>query len=425
MGKMVLSAAIIDHLWGLSVLKENPTLIYFYFKGFSSDKNNPSAAVTSFLYQILVQNKNNSMIESKVSKIFNVTNGASNPGFESLWNYFCCGLVELLTVTLVLDGLDECSDSKNFVKKLRNVTKNGRTRIVITSRRENNFVKKFETCQSLEITPEHVQKDIETLVEYKITRSPRLSNPIVTDFIEEKLLRSNFGMFLWVRLVLKELKACMSVEQVQQRLAQLPTGLEATYLTVTQRLEKTLTLSAVEVARKVLAWAIGSARSISFDELCTALSYQYKLEGQTLLSEDSTFPYSEKDIELMCGSLIVIRNGQVQPAHYTVKSYMLELGKKLKTCSVSDSTLVPSLHATSIDLAAVCVTFLAEKSSLQSAKRDVLDQSGKSNDIFKNNTFLSYSCIYWTYHALDCPIEWGNDLAHWLTDQFTSPAVTR
>ena len=365
------------------------------------------------------------MIESKISQVFNVTNGASNPGFESLWNYFCGVLDELLTATLVLDGLDECSDSKNFVKKLRNLIKNGRTRIVITSRREKNLIKEFESCQSLEITPEHVQKDIETFVKYKITRSPRLSNPIVTDIVEEKLLRSHFGMFLWVRLVLKELKACMSVEQVQQTLAQLPTGLEATYSTVTQRLEKTLARSAVEVARKVLAWAIGSARSISFDELCTALSYQYKLEGQTLLYEDSTFPYSEKDIEIICGSLIVIRNGQVQPAHYTVKSYMLELGKKLKTCSVSHITLVPSLHATSIDLAAVCVTYFAEKLTFQSAKRDVLDQSGKGNDVFENNTFLSYSCIYWTYHALDCPIDRGNELAHWLTDRVTSPAVTR
>ena len=196
------------------------------------------------------------------------------------------------------------------------------------------------------------------------------------------------------------------------------------YLAVVQRLEKTLTRSTMEVTRKVLAWAIGSARSISFDELCTALSYQYKLEGLTLLYEDSTFPYSEKDIELMCGSLIVIRNGQVQPAHYTVKSYMLEFGKKLKASSVSDITLVPDLHATSLDLAAVCVTYFAEKSSLLSAKCDILDQSGKSNDVFEKNAFLKNSCIYWTYHALDCPIEWGNDVAHWLTDQFTSPVVT-
>ena len=423
MGKTVLSAAIIDHLRSLSALKENPILIYFYFKGFS-DKNNPSAAVLSFLYQILVQNKNNSMIDSKVSKVFGVANGASNSEFDSLWNHFCGVLEELLTVTIVLDGLDECSDSKTFVKNLLNLSKNGRTRIVITSRREKHFVKQFETCQSLEITPEHVQKDIKTFVEFKITRSPRLSNPLVIDLIEEKLIRSNFGMFLWVRLVLKELKACMSVEQVQHKLAELPKGLEAMYLAVVQRLEKTLTSSAVEVARKVLAWAIGSARSISFDELTTALSYQYKLEGQTLLYEDSTFPYSEKDIELMCGSLIVIRNGQVQPAHYTVKSYMLELGKKLKARSVSDITLLPDLRATSLDLAAVCVTYFAEKSSLLSAKRDILDRSGKSNNVFEKKAFLGYSCIYWTYHTLDCPIEWGNDMAHWLTDQFTSPAVT-
>ena len=116
MGKTVLSAAIIDHHRGLSVLKESPTLIYFYFKGLSSDKNNASAAVTSFLYQETVQNKDNSMIDSKVSKVFDIANGVSNPGFDSLWNRFCSVLEELLTVTLVLDGLDECSDSKKFVK---------------------------------------------------------------------------------------------------------------------------------------------------------------------------------------------------------------------------------------------------------------------------------------------------------------------
>ena len=130
--------------------------------------------------------------------------------------------------------------------------------------------------------------------------------------------------------------------------------------------------------------------------------------------EDSTFPYSEKDIELMCGSLIVIRNGQVQPVHYTVKSYMLELGKKLKARPVSGITLVPDLHATSLDLAAVCVTYFAEKSSLLSAKRDFLNQSGKTIDVFENNAFLSFSCMYWTYHSLDCPTEWGNDVAQGL-----------
>ena len=51
---------------------------------------------------------------------------------------------------------------------------------------------------------------------------------------------------------------------------------------------------------------------------------------------------------------------------------MLELGKKLKTRPVSDITLVPDLYATSLDLAAVCVAYFAEKSSLLSAKRDFL-----------------------------------------------------
>ena len=421
MGKTVLNSAIVDHLKSPGASKQHPILIYFYFNGFSSDRNNPTAAVLSFLYQILAQNEDDPVIKSKISMVFRLS---SKPRFSSLWRDLCDILKKLPRVTFVLDGLDVCLDSKTFVKELRNLTKDGTTRILITSRREKHLLKELDTCESFEITPGHVQNDIKAFVEYKITRNPLLSNPVVSNFVNAKLLYSNNGMFLWVRLVLKELKACLSVEQVKQALAELPTGLEAMYSAVFQRLEKTLTGAAIDVARKVLAWAIGSARPITFDELRTALSYQYKLNGHTLLYEDSKFPYSERDIELMCGSLIVIRNGQVQPSHYTVKSYMLKLCQNEKASPGSDPSILPDLVEASLDFATVCVTYFAEKSLVLSAARDILAQSGKYIEIFKKDAFLEYSCIYWIYHALDCPINHGNDMARLLTDRFTA-VVTR
>ena len=325
----------------------------------------------------------------------------------------------------VLDGLDECSDARIFVQELRFLVKDIKAKVLITSRQEKYLLKEFGTCDSLTLTPDHVQKDIETFVEYKMARNPRLSNPLVVHLMGEKLLRSNNGMFLWVRLVLKELKACLSVEQIRQTLIELPRELESIYSAVVKRLRMTLTRAAFEVSRKVLAWTIGCARPISFHELCTALTHQYKLEGHTLLYQDSMFPYSEKDIEIMCGSLVVIRNGQAQLAHYTIKSYIFEWTKKNNSCTSVDTFYLPDSTQTSLDLAKVCLTYFIERSPLVSIPNHSMIRSNKSNEVFNDDTFLEYSCIYWVYHSLDCPIKHGNDLALLLHNYIISSEATR
>ncbi len=63
-------------------------------------------------------------------------------------------------------------------------------------------------------------------------------------------------------------------------------------------------------------------RPLRIDELKQALKIQYEADEDTLLSDSKSFPYSDKDVELVCGSLIVVRNGSLQVIHLTIKEYL-------------------------------------------------------------------------------------------------------
>jgi hypothetical protein len=253
--------------------------------------------------------------------------------------------------------------------------------------------------------PFDIQGDVEAFSAFKIARSARLSHPLVRDKILDALISRHEGMFLWVVLMLKELKACVTVEDVQSALTQLPTGLEAVYTAIVDRLEKTLTRGAIEVSRKVLAWVLGSGRPLSMDELREALCQQYKLEGNTLLA-NGQFPYADQEIEVICGSLVRIQFGRIQPVHETTTGFIKLLAghNQLRT----SPRILPDRNEISVRLAAICLAYIAEKcgSPLTRFADGILNVERFNMKQFRTqNAFIEYACAYWAYHVLECPSE--------------------
>lgn len=205
--------------------------------------------------------------------------------------------------------------------------------MIVTSRREPHIHKELINTPSVEVTPEDVNADIAAFVEAKVEASSRLSHPLVRDIVLIRLCNAYDGMFLWVYLMLKELKSCFSVAQVQAGLSILPTSLDGIYKSILQRLQKMLTRSSFDRCSKVLTWVISAVvgrdpvlntlretltflqRPLSVEEFKQALTLHYEMEGDTLLTDDQTFPYSDKDIELICGSLVTVRKGTLQVIH--------------------------------------------------------------------------------------------------------------
>jgi hypothetical protein len=305
----------------------------------------------------------------------------------------------------------------------KNLARQGAAKILITSRRDKALLKALDEYRTLSLTSDHIQRDIQTYVPFKMERSPRLSNPLIVDLVEEALVHFNNGMFLWARLVRKELKACLSVEQIRQTLLSTPKHLGQVYSTIIHRLETSLKPTTADFVRKVLAWSMACARPIIFNKLRTALSQQYRLEGQTLLYHESEFPFSERDIEILCGDLVIIQNGILLPSHYTFKNYIRELNEAPETSEDSGSLSTLTGMSVSLDLAKVCVTFFAEKfsqSTLHQASPPWFEEHRINID---ESGLLNYSCQHWIQHAIESPAESANDLARLLYRTLT-PTVT-
>ena len=407
-GKTVLTSFIIDHFLDSGNRYERPILLYFYFRESSLHNNNATSAICSIAYQLHGQHESSRHgIEMNASAIYGRNRDEKKAGFEEVWRLLSMFLVGQTNLVLILDALDECEDNSLFLPRLLDLAIREKITLLLTSRRQKRLFRYLENVETLEIAPGDVHHDIEAFVEFKVRRNSRLSHPLVRNIVTKRLLDQHDGMFLWVTLMLKELKACISVEEVQMTLAQIPSGLEGIYIKIVKRLEKSLTRRAAEVARNILTWVLGSARALTMDELREALSCQYQAQGHTLLS-DGEFPYTDKDIESMCGSLISIRHGQIQTVHQSTKEYLVGLGEDRALSQ--DLSILPTSVDTTLQLTSVCLTYQEQlcKSSLVKIQMFPFDYHPKGFDIRMlqaNKKLLEYSFFYWIHHVVGCPVD--------------------
>ena len=285
-GKTVLTSFIIDHFLDTRARDKRPILLYFYFRESSLQNNNATAAICSIAYQLhRQQEESRSGIETNAKAIDGRARDEGNPSFPKMWQLFLRFLERQTDLVLILDALDECEDNSLLLPRLLDLATRGWFKLIMTSRRQKRLARHLEHVETLEIAPEDVHHDIEAFVEHKVARNACLSHPLVRDTLIRNLLTHHDGMFLWVKLMLKELKVCISVEQVQLTLMQVPSGLEGVYIKIITRLEESLTRRAAEVTKDILTWVLGSARAMTMDELREALCCQYQAQGHTLLSD--------------------------------------------------------------------------------------------------------------------------------------------
>ena len=255
-GKTVLSSFLIEHFKS----REVDNVIYFFCKNTDVDKNTPTAVVRSLLYQLY-----KSVKDQKAQESFNDDLGLALDksghqravNFAVLWQLFSAH-VKMSPATIILDALDECQDPRQLIQGLKELSSLSSINVIVTSRREPHLHKELKSTCSIEVSPEDVNADIATFVEAKVGASSCLSNPLVRDLVIRKLCNAHDGMFLWVYLMLKELKTSLSVAQVQDALSKLPTGLDGIYKNILQRLQTTLTRPSFDLCSKVLTWVVSA-----------------------------------------------------------------------------------------------------------------------------------------------------------------------
>ena len=142
-------------------------------------------------------------------------------------------------------------------------------------------------------------------------------------------------------------------------------------------------------------------RPLKLDELKHALSLHHEIEGDTLL-----FEYAEKDIELICGSLVTVRQGTLQVIHLTVKEILTSTpGSKYSTHS--DLLIDPAKASLHLTLACLrCIGVNCNKSIVnldpRIARLDLKVDVEAVSQRQHQAPLMEYASLTWMMHLTEC-----------------------
>jgi hypothetical protein len=231
----------------------------------------------------------------------------------------------------MIDALDECPNRVQHIDFLNDLLSSSESsatvKILITSRDESDIRQRteFPLWKRIDVTGEQDKNtaDIERYVADKIDKigqaMPQLRDHLgLTDRIRDRLLQSADGMFLYVRVMFDLIEPLKdsSVEDIEQALALLPSGIEgikSMYIAYFRELAQ----RAVDYHRhqshhdfsdsltlRALWWLVGAKRPLRLEEVSMAIilsSSDDKVEQKKMLAN------SREVVSRLLGALVDIR----------------------------------------------------------------------------------------------------------------------
>ena len=415
-GKTVLSSFVINKCSESLNTRPSAPVLYFFFKATDSDKNSVLAVTRSLVYQLyllfparlcpdIVSLKDNSGKDNALSD-------------QRLWDLFVKHAKDTADLTIVLDALDECDGVDVLLGRMMLLLQRCRAKSFVVSRKEENIARALEDYPNIVITPKDVEVDIQSYIVAEIDKIPRFRGKPVQRRITSALSSGHDGMFLWAYLMIEEMKELGTVRQVDDALGSLPRGLEKMHQTIITRLDATLRSTHRELAIKILMWVVCAVRPLRLVELQEILRFEIRGDGtagQQLIDNDDLL-YSEKDIELACGALVLTRNATLQLIHLSTKEILL---RKPTQMPPNDPRLAFYVDAQrdNTHMATFCVSYMSThlngiealtRPNLEAVSR--LNPTQKSYDLttlLKRSPFIDYASISWQAHLIEGKVSLG------------------
>ncbi|KAK6532182.1 hypothetical protein TWF694_003342 [Orbilia ellipsospora] len=227
------------------------------------------------------------------------------------------------TVYCMIDGLDEsveeCNDRDHgLLRHILEILDLENFHVALFAR-SRALQTAMEMALTIEINSSNVRADLERFIRSQIGNTKIFKTPSLQDHVLSALLEESDGMFLWVKIMIEDLRKSATSIELMERLQDMPRGMERLYRLRLKRLQDSLDDRELTLARKVFAFTIAARRLLTVDELqhCYALSIQSNsaLEDRFLLQ-------AEVRISAVCGDLVNITNGRVQIIHNSIKEFL-------------------------------------------------------------------------------------------------------
>ncbi len=334
---------------------------------------------------------------------------------QRLWDLFVKHAKNLANLTIILDALDECFDVDLLIRCLIRLLQSCGAKIFVVSRREENITLALEEYPRIVIGHEDIDADIRSYVTTEIGKIPRFQGKSVQRRMISALASGHGGMFLWAYLMIKELKELGTVRQVDDALKALPSGLEEMHEAIITRLDSTLRKAHRELATKILTWVVCAVRPLRLVELQEILRFEIQQDKTVNQSQfddddDDDLLYSDKDIELACGALVISRNETLQLIHLSTKEILMRNPPNMHSGDSRLDFYVDSQRKNP-QMATLCVSYLSTHlNGIDSVTRPNLKTESRlrlskksfdSTELVTKSPFIDYASISWQAHLID------------------------
>ena len=313
-GKSVLSGYVIKHLKDF----DKDCAFYFFTYG---DKSKSSVGL--FLRSIAWQMSSiHPEVYDFLLKTCKKDPQLAKADYRTIWRKLFLEGIFKLTLSRpqywVIDALDECKNDSELIPLLVKAGETNRIRIFLTSR---NIFESYgqATPRGLSIVAEPIPQDnakadIRLYLRANINSLPALGTDKdeARESTMELILEKSTGCFLWVHLVLQELRRVHTAAEIRQVLADIPSNMDALYMRI---LDSMSSLPyGKRLAKAILTWTVCSARPLTTEELYHALQ----------IDINDSIDSVERSIASNCGQLVYVDAGsRVQMVHQTARDFLL------------------------------------------------------------------------------------------------------
>ena len=310
-GKSMLAGYVISHLKDL-----NRDCCYYFFSKGDKVKSTISSFLISMAWQLAFMHPE---VLRTFLEIRELGDQLAKTDYRTIWRkLYIEGIFRTKLDRVqywVIDALDECRNGSDLVPLLSKTTDACSIRILLTCRDSSDVYRqpspKVAIISNM-ISADDTKSDILSYIEANVNNLPSGDDEDRHDMVL-LILEKSAGCFLWVSLVLEELRCVNTRAETRQVLGEVPTGMDDLYLRILESMSRATYGN--KLAKAILTWTACSARPLTTFELHHAL--QIDLQDDI----DSV----DRAIATSCGHLVYVDSqSQVQMVHQTARDFLLQ-----------------------------------------------------------------------------------------------------
>jgi ankyrin repeat protein len=413
-GKSFIYSKLLDHL------EARGTTLFFFFCGGDKERSTFTSLLRYWCLQI---------IQLMPQTLCNLNHVRQRQGNVTATDNEILEIFKILLdlappCYLTVDAIDECSDGDDFFKRLAFIP--NKFKIMVTSRTPVNLRKDLGRIRvptkSLGIEPDMSQNDVNHFIATSMNDIDIELSEATKKKVLQRLGESN-GMFLWVKLMLDQIRSQTCEFEILTCLDSLPDGLLETYQRIMAR------INSLPVARRLLAlktffWVLTVRRPVTVGELQAFLAVQPRSET---LDKRRVVPNAEMTILAVCSGFIQFRHPDKKAffMHFTATQYLHSyLRQQHVHQEIMSSYDVQNLRTNDGLAAAICLRYLSyETIGFITPPEDHAGVIALYESVQSVVPLLSYAISNWFHHLelIDPAEQYVMDLAI----QFLSKDVNR